>query len=56
MRGQDSFQQTFILKVGKLFKIDGDMVGGGIREFVYNLEGSAFLKRELVRICVDRNW
>ena len=35
-------------------KLTADMVGGNIREFAYNMDGPAFLKRELVELGVDR--
>ena len=31
-----------------------DMVGGSIWEFMYNVDGPAFLERELVGLGVDR--
>ena len=35
------------------FKLAGDMVGGGIREFLNDMDGPAFLERELMRLDVD---
>ena len=35
-------------------KFTANMVRGGIREFVYNMDGEAFLKREMARFGVDR--
>ena len=35
------------------FKWVADMVGGGIRELVYDADRPAFLKMELVRFGVD---
>ena len=37
-----------------LFKLVADMVEGGIREFVHDMDRLALLKRELVGIIVDR--
>ena len=36
------------------FKLVAAMVGDGVREFVYNVDGSAFLKRELVASGMNR--
>ena len=36
------------------FKLTADMVGGCVRQFMYDVDGPAFLKRELVGIGVDR--
>ena len=30
------------------------MVGGNIREIVYDADGQVFLKRELIGLCMDR--
>ena len=38
------------------FKLVADMVGGGVREFVYDVDGPAFLKRELMGFSVGRYW
>ena len=35
------------------FKLVVDIVTGGIRKFVYDMDGPAFLKRELVGFGVD---
>ena len=35
------------------FMLAADMVGGGIREFMNNVDGPAFLERELVGLGVD---
>ena len=35
------------------FMLAADVVGGGIREFVNNADGPAFLERELVGLGVD---
>ena len=35
------------------FKLAMDMVGSGVRDFVYDVDGPAFLKREL---GMDRCW
>ena len=35
------------------FRLAADMVGGNIREFAYNMDGPAFLKRELMGFDVD---
>jgi hypothetical protein len=35
------------------FKLVLDMVEDGVREFVYDMEGPAFLKRELMGFGVD---
>ena len=36
------------------FHIRGDVVGGGIWEFVNDMDVSAFLEKELVGLGVDR--
>ena len=36
-------------------KVRGGMVGDGIREFLYDVDGSTFLKGEQVGFVVDRN-
>ena len=36
------------------FKLAVDMVGGGNREFVNDMDGPAFLERELVGLVVNR--
>ena len=33
-----------------------DMVGGGIQEFVNDMDGPAFLERELVGLSMDGYW
>ena len=38
------------------FMLAADVVRGGIREFMNNADGPAFLKRELVGLGVDGNW
>jgi hypothetical protein len=38
------------------FKLVVDMVGGGIRQFVNDTEGPAFLERELIKLSMDRYW
>ena len=38
------------------FKLVADMVGDGIREFVDDRDGPAFLERELVRFGADGYW
>ena len=38
------------------FKLVADIVTGRIWEFVYDMDGPAFLKRELVGFDVDRHW
>ena len=35
------------------FMLAADVVGGGIRKFVYDTDGPAFLERELVGLGVD---
>jgi hypothetical protein len=35
------------------FKLVADIIGGDVREFVYGVDGSAFLKRKLVGFGVD---
>ena len=37
-------------------KLAVDIVGGDVREFVYDADGPAFLKGELVEFAVDRYW
>ena len=37
-------------------KLPADMVGGGIREFVYDMDEIGFLKMELVGFGVDSYW
>ena len=37
------------------FKLTTDMDGDGVREFVYDVDGPAFLERELVGLGVDRS-
>ena len=39
-----------------LFILVADEVGGGIREFVNDTDGSAFLERELVGLGVEGYW
>ena len=39
-----------------LFCIAGEHSWGGIREFVDDMDGPVFLKRELVRLGVDGYW
>ena len=36
------------------FQIGGDMVRGGIRKFVYDMDKPAFLKRDLLGFGMDR--
>ena len=38
------------------FKLVADMVGGGVREFVNDMDGPAFLERELIGLGVDGYW
>ena len=38
------------------FKLAADMVGGDIWEFVNDMDGPAFLERELVGLGVDGFW
>jgi hypothetical protein len=38
------------------FKLVKDIVGGGIREFVNDVDGRAFLERELMGLDVDGYW
>ena len=38
------------------FQLTAEMVRGGIREFVNNTDGPAFLKRELMGLDVDAYW
>jgi hypothetical protein len=38
------------------FKLAADMIRGGIREFVNDMDGPAFLERELMRLGVDGYW
>ena len=38
------------------FKLVADMVETGIREFMYDTDGTTFLKRGLVGFGVDRYW
>jgi hypothetical protein len=35
------------------FKLSADMIGDGIREFLYDMDRSSFLKRELMRFDMD---
>ena len=35
------------------FKLAVDMVGSGVREFVYDMNRAAFLKKELIEFGVD---
>ena len=42
-------------KLACCFKLMVDMVTGGIREFVYDMDGTAFLKKKLVGFGVDRS-
>jgi hypothetical protein len=37
-------------------KLVVDMIAGGIREFMYDADGPAFLKRELVGFGMDKYW
>ena len=41
------------VQVGMSFQIDDRHGRGGIREFVYNVDRPAFLKRELIGFGVD---
>ena len=38
------------------FMLATDMVGGSIQEFVNDMDGPAFLERELVGLGVDGYW
>ena len=38
------------------FKLAMDMVRGGVRKFVYDMERPAILNGNLVEVCVDGNW
>ena len=38
------------------FMLAADVVGGGIWEFMYNVDGPAFLERKLVGLGVDGYW
>ena len=38
------------------FVLAADVVGDGIREFVDDMDGPAFLERELVGLGVDGYW
>ena len=37
------------------FKLAADMVGGGIREFVNDMDVPAFLERELMGLYINKN-
>ena len=38
------------------FKLQMDMVKGGVRKFVYDADRPAVLKEDLAGLCVDGNW
>ena len=43
-------------KLIRRFMLAADGVGDGIQEFVNNMDGPAFLERELVGLGVDGYW